>query len=246
VLHGYRRWIEQHTELTSSSVALLRLPPDPALPEPIRGRFVVHVRIAHTGDTAEGTRLAHLMRGVAPVLLESLGELPLTALDLVHQDPPGPLPSHERGCPLTKLSAATVDAVLDQVNRPGSPLVLAEIRHLGGAINRPRLATGSAPGRTSAFMLFAIAPDIPSLAQASPQAVQDLLDAVAPWRAEANLPNFLGRACDPASVTAAWPANDQARLLAIKRRWDPANLFRLGHALLPAPHQPVCRFTTSR
>jgi hypothetical protein len=143
VLHGYRRWSTEHTEHTSSSVALLRLPPNPDLPAPIRGRFVVHVRMAHVGDRAEGFRLRQAIRALAPVLLDTLDEIPMAALDLVHQDPPGPMPV----C----------------------------------------------------------------------------------------LPNFLARSSDPTDVVAAWPDDSRAALLAAKRRWDPANHFRLGHALLPAP-----------
>lgn len=55
---------------------------------------------------------------------------------------------------------------------------------------------------------------------------------VQPWRSASALPNFLGRCTDPGLVAAAWPAGDRERLLAIKRRWDPENLFRLGHAVL--------------
>src|SRR6266700_6497712 len=51
VLHAYRHWITGLTEQTSTSVALLHLPPDPAVPEPIRGRYVVHLRMAHAGDS---------------------------------------------------------------------------------------------------------------------------------------------------------------------------------------------------
>jgi len=36
-------------------------------------------------------------------------------------------------------------------------------------------------------------------------------------------------------VQAAWPDQSRARLLDIKQGWDLANMFRVGHALLPAP-----------
>jgi Berberine and berberine like len=45
------------------------------------------------------------------------------------------------------------------------------------------------------------------------------------------LPNFLGRSTEPELVAGAWPADMRERLLLVKRRWDPDNLFRLGHAL---------------
>jgi len=113
--------------------------------------------------------------------------------------------------------------------------MLAEIRRLGGAIARPPTVPSAVPGRTAPFVLFAIALHIPPLAEVGPQAVAALLEAVRPWRSPVNLPNFLGRSSTPAEVQAAWPDQSRARLLDIKQGWDPANMFRVGHALLPAP-----------
>ncbi len=235
VLHAYRDWITGLDEPTSSSVALLRLPPDPAVPEPIRGRYVVHLRVAHAGGSAEGARLADGIRPAAPVLLEALGERPVTALDLVHQDPPVPVPVHERGCLLDQLTPGTIDAVVREASAPGSPLMLAEIRQLGGAIARDPATPNAVPGRAAPFVMFALALDIPPLAGAGPRAVAALLDAVRPWRSPVTFPNFLGRSCTPAEVRAAWPDQARARLLEVKQGWDLDNMFRVGHALLPAP-----------
>jgi FAD binding domain/Berberine and berberine like len=233
VLHAYQRWIASHTERTSSSVALLRLPPDPDIPDALRGRFVVHVRMAHIGDHDEGARLAADIRGAAPVLLDMTAKMPVTAMDAVHQDPPGPMPTYEQGCLLDELTPDTIEAILARTAAmPDSPLILVEIRHLGGAIARRPDVPSAVPGRDAAFSLFTIAPDVPPLVQAGPAAVAGLFAAVRPWRSASALPNFLGRCTDPGLVAAAWSAGDRARLLAIKRRWDPENLFRLGHALL--------------
>ena len=235
VLHAYRHWITGLTEQTSASVALLHLPPDPAVPEPIRGRYVVHLRMAHVGDSGEGARLARGIRSAAPVLLDALGDLPTTSLDLVLQDPPAPTPAHERGSLLDQLTPDTIDAVVREASAPGSPLMLAEIRQLGGAIARPPATPSAVPGRSAPFVLFAIALDIPPLAEAGPRAVASLLEAVRPWRSPVNFPNFLGRSSTPAEVQAAWPDQSQARLLDVKQGWDLANMFRVGHALLAAP-----------
>ena len=244
VVHAYRRWIASHTERTSSSVALLRLPPDPVLPDALRGRFVVHVRMAHLGGNGEGARLAEAIRGAAPVLVDMTGEMAAAAMDAVHQDPPGPMPTYEQGCLLDEFTPDTIEAILARAVVPDSPLILVEIRHLGGAIARRPDLPSAVPGRDAAFSLFTIAPDVPPLAQAGgPAAVAGLFAAIQPWRSPSALPNFLGRCTDPALVAAAWPAEDRARLLAIKQRWDPENLFRLGHAILaPSPGllRPPC------
>jgi hypothetical protein len=235
VLHEYRAWIAGHSDRTSSSIALLRLPADPRLPDPIRGRFVVHLRIAHVGEAAEGARLADAMRGSAPVLFDTLGVLTATALDAVHLDPVDPTPTHERGLLLNNLDGGVVDAVLERAGGPVEhPLVMTELRNLGGAIAREPRRPSAVPGRDSAALLFTLAPAVPPLAEAGPRAVQSLFEAVAPWRSAATLPSFLGRSFTPADVQSAWPADSLERLLAVKAAWDPSNQLRVGHALLGA------------
>ncbi|WP_191907984.1 FAD-binding oxidoreductase [Nocardioides cynanchi] len=235
VLHRYRAWIADHSDRTSSSVALLRLPPDPRLPEPIRGRFVAHLRMAHVGEPEEGSRLAGAMRASAPVLLETLGRLPTTALDAVHLDPVDPMPTHERGLLLDDLAAGVVEAVLARAGGAVEhPLVVTDLRNLGGAIARPPERPSAVPGRDAAALLFTLAPAVPPLAEAGPRAVQALFDAVEPWRSTSTLPSFLGRSFRPADVQGAWPQASLDRLLAVKGAWDPANQLRVGHALLGA------------
>jgi|tagenome__1003787_1003787.scaffolds.fasta_scaffold20982131_4 FAD/FMN-containing dehydrogenase len=232
VVHAYRTWTAGHSDRTSSSVALLRLPPDPALPDVIRGRFVVHVRMAHAGDSAEGAGLAADIRRAAPVLLDLMREMPAAALDAVHLDPPGPLPFFDRGGLLDRLPAEAVDALVSTVARPDSPLTLVDLRLMGGAIAAPTGAPSAVPGRDAAFNLFSLVPDVAPFADAAPGAVAGLFAALDPWLSGNALPNFLGRRSDPAAVRAAWPVAQRERLLALKRRWDPDNLFRLGHALV--------------
>jgi FAD/FMN-containing dehydrogenase len=65
VLHAYREWITTAPDELNSSVALLRLPPLPEVPEPLRGRLVVHVRVCHLGSVSDGERLVAPLRAVA-------------------------------------------------------------------------------------------------------------------------------------------------------------------------------------
>jgi hypothetical protein len=235
VLYRYRDWIAGHSDRTSSAVALLRLPQDPRLPDPIRGRFVVHLRMAHVGDPEEGARLAAGIRGSAPVVFDTLDELPTTSLDLVHMDPVDPMPTHERGLLLDDLTEGVVDAVLERAGGPVEhPLVVTELRNLGGAIAHPPQRPSAVPGRDAAALLFTLAPAVPPLAEVGPRAVQALFDAVEPWRSESTFPTFLGRSFAPEDVQGAWPRASLDRLLAVKGAWDPANQLRVGHALLGA------------
>jgi FAD/FMN-containing dehydrogenase len=75
VLHAWREWAPNLPEDTTTSVALLRLPPDPALPEPVRGQFVVSLRFTHLGTAEEGAALLAPMRAVATPLMDRVGRI---------------------------------------------------------------------------------------------------------------------------------------------------------------------------
>jgi FAD/FMN-containing dehydrogenase len=231
VLHRYRAWLSTLDERTTASFALLRLPPLPAVPEPLRGRFVVHVRMAHVGAAEEGQRLAAPVRAVAPALLDVLGELPMAQIAAVHADPVDPMPVWERGMLLRELTAETVDALL-AVAGPGvdTPLSIVRVRQLGGALARHPQHPNAVAGRHAAFSLFLAGAKVPELAEVLPVVGRATVDALAPWRAEGCLVNWLGDATT-AQVRAAYPAETYARLAQAKQAHDPANLFRCGHAI---------------
>ncbi|MGB4779692.1 FAD-binding oxidoreductase, partial [Microbacterium sp.] len=96
-LHAWGRWTETLPTEMSTSAAIVRLPPLPELPDPIRGQTVLHVRTAYVGtaEQAEGV-LAPLRAAAAPVL-DSIGHLPYSALGSIHQDPANPMPVVEGG-----------------------------------------------------------------------------------------------------------------------------------------------------
>ncbi|WP_208092273.1 FAD-binding oxidoreductase [Blastococcus xanthinilyticus] len=235
VLHAWRRWTATVPEETTSSIAVLRMPPDPAVPEPLRGQTVVHLRVAHLGPVDEGAALLAPMRAAAPALIDTVAELPYTAVDAIHMDPTTPAAAFDRGITLRELPAEAVDALLEVAGPEVElPLVVVELRHLGGALSRPATVPNAVAGRGAAYTAWALGPMVPPVADAVPGAVAAVLDRLAPWAGRGALLNFLGSA-DPGDVGALWDDGDRDRLLALKRRLDPAEVFRVGHVVAGAP-----------
>lgn len=240
VLHTYRQWVATLPEETTTSVALLRLPPDPALPEPLRGQFVVHVRFAHLhsgpaaparGFAAEGAGLLAPMRAVATPLLDLVGEMPYAAVDSIHMDPTEPMPVWERGAGLRELPAAAVDALLAAAGpEVDVPLIMVELRQLGGALARPAAVPNAVAGRDAAFSVLALGPMAGPLAPVMPAITQSVVDRLQPWASRGGLLNFLGPAA-PARVGRLWDDPDRARLLRAKRRVDPDGVFSTGQVV---------------
>jgi FAD/FMN-containing dehydrogenase len=232
LLHTYRTWVRTLPEETTTSIALLRLPPLPELPEPLRGQFVVHLRVAHLGSAEEGAALLAPMRAVAPAIMDLVGDMPYPAVDSIHMDPTDPMPMWERGATLRELPAEAVDELLAAAGPDVEvPLIMVEVRHLGGAVGRPARVPNAVAGRDAAFTVFALGPMAGPLAETMPAITQSVVDRMAPWAARGSLLNFLGWA-GPERVRRLWDDADRARLLAVKERMDPGNVFSCGHALV--------------
>lgn len=233
VLHAYRTWSATLPEATTTSVALLRLPPLPELPPQLSGRFVVHLRVAHVGEGQEAEALLAPMRAVAEPVLDAVGPLPYTAIDSIHQDPTGPMPVAERGALLRELTGETVDALLAAAGPAAQvPLAVVELRQLGGALAREPKEPNAVGGREAAFSLLAIGAPVPELMEtAVPAAVRSVVEAVAPWATGGALINFQGGALAPEQISRAWPERTLRRLSELRNVYDPANLFRFGHVV---------------
>ncbi len=83
------------------------------VPEPLRGKFVVHLRYAYQGDAAVASRLLEPMRQSAPFMMDGTGPLDATQFDMIHQDPDQPVPVRERGgFLLDRLDSGAKEAIL--------------------------------------------------------------------------------------------------------------------------------------
>ncbi|MDR7277777.1 FAD-binding oxidoreductase [Catenuloplanes atrovinosus] len=238
LLHAWRTWAPALPESATTSVAVQRLPPDPALPEPLRGAFVVALRFAFIGDAAEGERVFAPMRGAAPILVDGVRDRPYAEVGLIHTDPPGPLPYVDRTTGLRDLPAEAVDALLALVGPgTGCPLVSVELRALGGALDRRPEPPNAVATRGMPFVLFGFGVGGP---EALPQLrgyLGRVLDAVSPWAHGRQMANFLSavdEGATPAEVRAAYGDEIYDRLSKIKQVYDPGNLFRANHNIPPA------------
>jgi FAD/FMN-containing dehydrogenase len=238
VLEAYRDWAPGLPETTCTSLSLLRLPPIPEIPEPLRGQFVVHLRVALTGDAAEGERLVAPMRAAAPAMIDAVAEMPYTAIDSIHQDPVHPTPAYERSTMLRDLTPQVVQTLLD-VAGPGveTPVLMVELRQLGGALAREPEVPNAVGGRDAGFALFVVGVLAPPIAAIVPRAVDATVAAFAAESTGRTFVNMHGVPGDDADRGRPWPAATYRRLQELKARYDPEQTFRFGHAI--PPHAPL-------
>jgi hypothetical protein len=224
VLYAWRLWAPTLPVEASTSVALLRLPPDPQLPPPLQGQFVVHLRYTHLGDADEASARLAPMRGSAPIMIDTVAELPYAAIDAVHMDPTSPMPSFDRGMALREFPAEAVDQLVATNGADsGSALTLTEVRLLGGALAAPSFAPNAVAGRQAAFAVYVLGVPAGPVAAQIPGQAGAVIDALRPWR-DGGLLNFLGHA-EPTELTALWSTGDRQQLAHIAQRYDPSDTF---------------------
>jgi FAD/FMN-containing dehydrogenase len=235
VLAAYREFASAAPDEMTSSVALLRLPPLPFVPEPLRGNFTVHVRFSYSGPPEDGARLVAPMRAAAPTLIDTVAEMPYARFAEIHSDPVDPAPFAERSAMLRELGADTVDALLDLAGPDADcPLAFVELRHLGGALGRPPAVPDAVGNRDAAFALWLVGIGTPDQAAPAMDYADTMTRRLAPWSTGGKYINFL--AYDDATADQTRPAYegvDYARLQAIKAEYDPSNMFRLNHNIPP-------------
>lgn len=236
LLHAYRRWVRTVPDEMSSSVALLRMPDVEGVPRPLRGRLVASLRICYLGRASTGAALVAPLRAVAAPLLDGVAEQPYTAFPSIHADPVEPAAAYERTALLRELPADAVDTLV-ALTGPAAPvpITLVEVRHLGGALAREPEHPDAVSHRDAAFTLFMAGVGGPRDADRIRRAEAEVIRRLAPWSTGGMYLNFMADDdASPDAVRRAYRPEVYQRLRRLKRRVDPANVFRLNHNIPPA------------
>lgn len=235
VLHSWRQWCPGLPESANTSVALLQLPPVPGVPEPLAGRLTVSVRYAALGDAAEAERLLAPMRAAAAPLLDAVAVMTYAEIAAVHADPPDPMPVYENQALLNALPGEAIDALL-RLAGPGveSLQTIVELRMLGGAFARGPRQPDALCHRDAAYALTTIGLPIPELAERVVEHAAAVVESLAPWSTNGQLPNF-APSHDPGRAARVYEADVLQRLTALGDHYDPAGVFRAGQVIRRAP-----------
>jgi hypothetical protein len=157
---------------------------------------------------------------------------------LIHLDPAEPLPYYDRTTTLRDFPAEALDALVEFAGPDSAnPLVSIELRALGGALDREPAVPNAVPTRGVPYSLFAFGVGGPDAAGELRGWLARMVTTFAPWVVDDRRAlNFLSidEATTPEQVRLVYGAERYDRLARIKRRFDPANMFRMNHNIEPA------------
>ena len=229
-LRAWRDWTATVSDDVTSIARFLQLPPIPEVPEPLRDRPLLTIGAACIGSREDGEATIAPLRELGEPVMDTFDQIPAAGLSRIHMDPEPPVPGLGHHELLTELPDDAIDAFAGAAGPDaGSPLLLAEIRQLGGALARPADDGGALSSLDSDFVMFAVGmPMPPELGQAIESHLDHLHDTMKPWAGEGGYYNFAERPCDADAIL---PPETCARLAEVKRRWDPDGMIVANHAL---------------
>ena len=230
VLRAWTAQLPSYPDELTTWVSILHVPPLPEIPEPLRGRSLVVVMAVHLGGEPEGRALLAPLRDLGPEL-DLFGLQPPAGIADLAMDPADPLPTRSATALLDSLPGEAIDQVVGISAVPGSPVLMTQFRHLGGALSRPAAGGGARDRLAGEVCVFAVSvvphPDAEAPARAG---LAGLLAAVQDGRAGA-YPSFVE---EPADAAGFWGSDAWQRLRSVKALYDPSDVFRGNHHIPPA------------
>ncbi len=226
----YRDWAAGVGENVTSVVRFLTPPDVPDVPEPLRNTPLLTIDGAYIGSREEGEAAFAPLLEIGEPMMSTFDQVPPAALCRIHMDPEQPVPGLGHHRVLRELPDEAIDAFVSMAGvDSGTPLLLTEIRQMGGALSRPDENGGALSHLDAEFAMFGIGmPMTPELGQAIEAHHDSLHEAMAPWAADGGYFNFAERACNADAIL---PPEVCARLAEVKGKWDPDGRIVGSHAV---------------
>jgi FAD/FMN-containing dehydrogenase len=234
VLRQYREFAARAPESLSVWAVMRPAPPLPFLPESAHGKGILALALMYAGDPEQGEPLIEPLRRFGVPLGEHVGVQPFAAWQQVF-DPlltPGAR-NYWKSHNFTALEDGLFDTLLGFAETMPSPECEIFLAAIGGATARPAPDSAAYSQRDTRFVMNVHArwadpaDDARCIAWA-----RDFFTATAPFATGGVYVNFL-TADEAERVRAAYGPN-YIRLVRVKRKYDPGNLFRMNQNIEPA------------
>jgi FAD/FMN-containing dehydrogenase len=235
VARMYRELVAGAPDDFGSGLAFITAPPEEFVPEPARGQPAVAMVVCWAGDLEEGERFLAPVRESLPPAVDLVGPMPYLAVQRLLE------PGNQRGHRnywsadfLAELPDDAIDAFVSRATQPISPLSQMILIPGGGAISRIPDDADAFGERHAPFNIHLLSMwDGEEHDAANIAYTKDISAAMKPWTTGAVYLNFIGDEGEE-RVRSGFGPEKFARLQALKKEWDPQNLFRHNQNIPPA------------
>ena len=235
LLRFYREFMAAAPDELMATVAFLTAPPAPFIPAHVQGKLMVAVLFCHIGPSERAERDAAAWRAFRTPAVDLIGPMPYVAVQRLVDDgaPYGQLQVYLKSDHLAELTDEIIDLVVAHASAITSPQSLVLLFPLGRAVARVGKEDTAFGHRDAAYdyVAYAMWTD------------RDDADRHVAWTrrfAAAMQPFSIGAYVNEMvdegeeRVRAAYPPATYERLVSLKRKYDPTNLFKLNQNVKPA------------
>jgi FAD/FMN-containing dehydrogenase len=237
VARQWRDWIERAPEAVCSAMAVLLAPEAPFVPPEVQGTPVLGMLAMYAGDPEEGEEvLRPLKEEIGPPAVDLIERIPYTAFQAM-LDPFSPhgLLNYHGGHHLAGLPDEAIDTYIEHAKRVKQPpTTQTVIFRNGGAVARVPEDATACSHREAPYMWHPIA------CWADPADTDDTIawvressEAMKPFKTGGVYLNFEQDEGE-AHVRAGYTPGKYARLVELKDRYDPGNLFSVNQNIRPS------------
>ena len=232
-LAGFMAAAQAAPEELSAIVNVMPAPPMPFVPEEHHGSLVIMALMCHAGEADAGEAAMAPFRGLATPIVDMVRPMPYA--EIYPPEPGGDYhPTVEQQTLfLDSFDLSAARRIIEDLRTSDAPMRAVQLRVLGGAYARvPADATAFAH-RASGILTVVVAFCESEQDRSRRRAwVAELAGALRQGDAGAYV-NFLTDE-DETRVRAAYPGETWDRLVSVKRKYDPTNLFHRNQNIPPA------------
>ena len=235
VMRWYRQFQANSPDEFYIFLGLQSVPPGDPFPQEHWGKKMCVLLVSHPGP--DGEKAVNAIRAELPKpIIDWAQPMPYPILQTMF-DPlyPTGLQWYWKGDFVKELPDAAIDAHIAHAAKVPSPISGMHLYPVDGAVHRKQRDETAWGYRdaTWSMVIFGVDPE-PANAAALQQWARDYWQAVHPFDLAGAYPNFMMDDEGEARVKAAFGDNYD-RLAVVKKKYDPANLFRVNHNIRPAP-----------
>jgi len=233
VLQQYREFAKSAPLDLTVWVLLRKAPPLPFLPAGVHGREVAILAVFYSGGIAQGTDLMRPLLRFGDALGEHIGPQPYVQWQQAF-DPlltPGAR-NYWKSHNFIELADGAFDTMIEYAGKMPSPQCEIFVGHLEGVANDIPASTTAYGGRSARFVMNVHGRwDDASQDEECVAWSRAFFKAAAPYASAGAYVNFMTEE-ESERVAAAYGPN-YGRLVEIKRRYDPENVFHLNQNIKP-------------
>ena len=237
ILKKFRAYATELPDEMTVWAVLRNAPPLPFLPEKFHGKGMVAMAVIHTGDPADAEKRVDAIRAFGDPMGEHVGPIPFTVWQQM-LDPlltPGAR-NYWKSHNFSELKDDALAAIIDHAGKLPSPHTEIAIGLLGGQVSRVAADATAYSNRDLFFMNVHGRWETAAEDERCIAWTRSLFADTAPFATGGVYVNFISQD-EHDRVRAAYKPEVWKRLVEVKGKWDPQNIFRTNQNIPPSDHE---------